>query len=133
MAGEEEARKRLGQDVRDARIALEISVREAARRSGVARNTWQHLEDGTRVTQDTKYEGVQRVLGWPTGEIVRRLESYQEDRPLTDQEIRRMTFDDIGRYAARRHATHGRDDAIVFLRRATNLLSAVAELPKPSK
>jgi transcriptional regulator with XRE-family HTH domain len=129
MAGEAEARKRLGQDVRDARVGLGLSVREAAKRAGVSRNTWQGLEDGTRATQDSKYESIQGALQWPAGEIVRRLAAYQEDRPLTDQEIRRMTVDEIGTHTARIHKRDGRAAATAFFRRASDLLSAAVELP----
>lgn len=62
-------RHKLGELVRQGRQELSLSIRAAASAAGVDRATWTALEDGSRVTQDRHYAGIERVLGWPSGTI----------------------------------------------------------------
>lgn len=62
-------RRRLGELVKKRRIELSLSVRAAAKVAGIDRATWTGLEEGTKVTQDRHYAGIERALRWPTGYI----------------------------------------------------------------
>lgn len=102
MAGAQTAQERLAQAVRDRRTWLGLSVREAAKQAEISRGTWQALEDGSRVTRDHNYGGIQRALDWPPGEIDRILKDDADgQRGPTDAEIATWTFEQIGAYATR--------------------------------
>lgn len=62
-------RQRLADHVKNRRLSLSLSVRAAAERAGMARNTWTSLEDSTRRTAETAYAGIERALAWETGSV----------------------------------------------------------------
>lgn len=62
-------RHELGKLVSQGRQELGLSIRAAARDAGVDRATWTALEEGSRVTQDRHYAGIERALEWPVGTI----------------------------------------------------------------
>lgn len=62
-------RHRLGKLVERRRIELGLSVRAAAKLAGIDRATWAALEDGSRLTQDRHYAGIERALQWPTSYV----------------------------------------------------------------
>ncbi|MBN1174299.1 MAG: hypothetical protein JXA67_19170 [Micromonosporaceae bacterium] len=62
-------RERLAQEIRGRRRELRLSLREAAKRAGIARNTWSGVEDETRIAQDTTYAGIEAALEWAPGSI----------------------------------------------------------------
>lgn len=99
MHATETPQQRLSRRVRTRRQELGLSVRAASKLAGVDRNTWASLEDGSRVTQDRHYGGIERTLQWPTGHILALLEKdlTPENQP-TDEQIIAMT--------ARTMATH---------------------------
>jgi hypothetical protein len=73
MAHTDERREALGEEVRALRVALDLSVRAAAKAAGVDRATWAGVEDGTRVVQDRNAWKMEEVLGWPQGSFSARL------------------------------------------------------------
>jgi DNA-binding XRE family transcriptional regulator len=68
---ENDTRRHLADLVKNRRIELNLSVRQAAENAGVARNTWAAVEDGTRRTADNNYAGIERALLWAPGSILR--------------------------------------------------------------
>ena len=68
---ENDTRRHLADLVKNRRIELNLSVRQAAENAGVARNTWAAVEDGTRRTADNNYAGIERALQWAQGSILR--------------------------------------------------------------
>lgn len=64
-----ETRARLAAAVGARRIELGLSVREAAKRAGVDRDTWTAIEEGTRNTRADKYAGIEQALMWVRGSI----------------------------------------------------------------
>ena len=65
----EDPRQRLGRLVQERRRQLGLSIRAAAERGGVVRNTWASIEEGVRKTADSNWAGVQRALGWVPGSV----------------------------------------------------------------
>lgn len=63
------ARIHLGNLVRDRREELGLSVREAARRTPIDRDTWTSLEAGRRSFRSFQRRKVEHVLGWAAGSI----------------------------------------------------------------
>lgn len=88
MHATETPQQRLSRQVRTRRQELGLSVRAASKLASVDRNTWASLEDGSRVTQDRHYGGIERALQWSTGHILALLEKdlTPENQP-TDEQI----------------------------------------------
>src|SRR5690554_8003320 len=63
------SRERLGTAVAARRRHLGMSVPEAARRSGLDRETWRHLEAGTRTLRSYNHSRVERALNWAPGSV----------------------------------------------------------------
>ncbi len=61
-----EQHKELGDAIRAARLAAGLSVVQAAKRAGVARDTWKRIETGESV-QDTKRQRAIDLLGLDSG------------------------------------------------------------------
>lgn len=62
--------RRLGTKVRVARLASGLSVRQAALRAGIHRDTWVRVEDGGEARLDT-LDAVGLALGWRSGDALR--------------------------------------------------------------
>ncbi len=62
-------RLKLAELVRNRRLHLGLSVRQAADAAHVARGTWTALEEGARRTADNNYAGIERALNWTPGSI----------------------------------------------------------------
>lgn len=62
-------RRRLAEAIRKRRLRLGLSVREAAKRAGVAQNTWAGAEKGTQRTAEYNYAGLERTLMWAQGSV----------------------------------------------------------------
>jgi transcriptional regulator with XRE-family HTH domain len=77
MAETDAGRARLAAQVQARRRQRGLSLRAAAAAAGIDRDTWSSLEEGRRETQDSKFAGIERALGWPTGEIARILDDHQ--------------------------------------------------------
>ncbi len=70
--GSEQAWKRLGDAVKDRRLALGWTQQEAADRSGVSLATWRLIELGGRERyQELTLRGLMRGLGWPRESVDR--------------------------------------------------------------
>jgi transcriptional regulator with XRE-family HTH domain len=76
-----EPQQRLAQAVRDRRLKLGLSVRAAAKKAGVDRNTWMSVEDGSRTLQDRNYAKFEHALDWPDGAIEARLNEDSSPGP----------------------------------------------------
>ncbi|MFI6302117.1 helix-turn-helix domain-containing protein [Amycolatopsis thailandensis] len=59
----------LSQLVQERRRELGLSVRAAAKKAGVDRNTWASVEDGSRTLQDRNYTKFEQALELPGGTI----------------------------------------------------------------
>jgi len=68
-ADDTQGRKRLGELVKQRRLAIPLSVRAAADLAKIARGTWDSLEDGSRRTLNTAYAGIERALQWAPGSV----------------------------------------------------------------
>lgn len=120
MASDEEARARLGRAVKLRRTEIGLSLRRAALSSGIARNTWKGLEEGTRATQDQHYGAIERTLLWPAGEMLRIWEGHPGEGP-SDDEIRRMDYMGLARYATDLKEREGAATSNAWLARAISL------------
>jgi DNA-binding XRE family transcriptional regulator len=55
------------QDVAERRAALGLSQQRAAKKAGIGRSTWIHVEVGDRPAEDYILAAVSRALDWTTG------------------------------------------------------------------
>lgn len=67
-AGERD-RRGLGQQIKDRRAELGLSIVAAAAAAGINRNTWRSVEHGERETEDYTYGNIERALAWRPGTI----------------------------------------------------------------
>lgn len=65
----DDVRERLGQEMRSRRLHLGLSVHEAARIAGVARNTWSGAETASRQLTDRNHAGIERALYWAPSSV----------------------------------------------------------------
>lgn len=66
---DEAARRGLGEQVRRRREKLGLSIPAAAKRAEIDRETWRHLEAGTRELRSYLHVKVEKTLGWQAGSI----------------------------------------------------------------
>src|SRR5690606_25200823 len=81
---------RLGSRVRQRRLELGLTQRDAAMAAGVSDQTWLNVERGTKV-RDRTLVGVDRALGWQAGSAQRVAEGgepVEERRPTRALEER---------------------------------------------
>lgn len=112
---------RLAKAVRERRIELGLSVREASKRAAMSRNTWQALEEGTRATRDHNYAGIEQALEWPPGRVLAILESDAAAPEPTADEIIAMTAQQISDYYVDLARRQGKVEAEDWLYRAVLL------------
>lgn len=62
-------RERLGRLMQERRKVLRLSVREAARRAGFDRATWDAAEEARRRLSEYNYAGVEDALEWARGSV----------------------------------------------------------------
>jgi transcriptional regulator with XRE-family HTH domain len=60
--------ERLGKLVRERRLALDLSQRDAAARAGISNQTWLNVENGRSANQRSLAK-IERALGWSPGSI----------------------------------------------------------------
>jgi transcriptional regulator with XRE-family HTH domain len=65
----DDVKERLGQAMRSRRLYLGLSVHQAARIAGVARNTWSGAETASRQLTERNHAGVERALYWSPGSV----------------------------------------------------------------
>jgi transcriptional regulator with XRE-family HTH domain len=68
MLAMENALDRLGRLVRERRLALDLSQRDAAVRAKISNQTWLNVENGRSVSERT-LSRIERVLDWSPGTI----------------------------------------------------------------
>lgn len=73
--------QQLARAVRERRLKLGLSVRAAAKKAGVDRNTWMSVEDGSRTLSDRNYAKFESALDWPDGTIDSRMNADQAPAP----------------------------------------------------
>lgn len=121
MNATETPAQRLSRTVRERRQYLGLSVRAAAKLAGVDRATWTALEEGTRVTQDRHYGGIERALEWPAGHMAGVVRgagvTAGVSRPSPD-EVVEMTFEQLGAKAAEIERAEGYEAANRFFEEA---------------
>src|SRR4029453_2636957 len=62
--------KAIGDEIREARVRLDMTKAEAARRAGVSRRTWHEIEEGTRVASSAETLALfDQVLGFDDGHL----------------------------------------------------------------
>jgi transcriptional regulator with XRE-family HTH domain len=64
-----EARRYLGELIKQRRMNLGLSLQGAAKKAGVARNTWTGAEAGARTVRSYRWSVLERVLEWAPGSI----------------------------------------------------------------
>ncbi|MFF5228416.1 helix-turn-helix domain-containing protein [Dactylosporangium sp. NPDC000521] len=70
---DEEPRTRLARMIRERRVELRLSERQAALRAGIARNTWASAEEGARQPAERSIASIEAALAWLPGSIERIL------------------------------------------------------------
>lgn len=65
----DKGRVRLGRAIRRRRLHLGLSVHQAARHAGVARNTWSGAESAARQLTERNYAGIESALYWQPGSV----------------------------------------------------------------
>lgn len=113
--------QRLAKAVRERRIELRLSVREASKRAGISRNTWQAVEEGTRAMRDHNYAGVEQALEWPPGHVLAILETDSAASEPSDEEIIAMTAQQMSDYYVDLDRRRGKAQAEEWLYRAVLL------------
>lgn len=112
-----EARARLGRLAKDRRLELRISVRAAATRAHVARDTWTGLEEATRRTAETNYAGIEQTLRWTPGSVARVLAGGEPaEMPTKDAP---QTAAQLSAPAARTEGTS--DEALIRVMRSPDI------------
>jgi transcriptional regulator with XRE-family HTH domain len=88
------ARDKLGDQVKQRRIALGLSVSKAARAADVSRTTWIAVESGTRETQVYNYGSIERVLQWTSGSVEAVLKGGEPTSRTIEPTVPELTADD---------------------------------------
>jgi transcriptional regulator with XRE-family HTH domain len=115
---DETAQQRLARRVKTRRLQLHLSVRAAAMKAGVDRNTWSWLEAGTRVLQDRNYSKVETALEWPLGEILRILaEPAASASEAARQRLANMSREELGTYLLDYAETHEAAEVLELVER----------------
>lgn len=88
MARMEDRRVHLGDLIRQRRLELRLSEREAVKLASIARNTWSGAEKGRVRTAEHNWPGIEQALRWAPGSIAAILSGgeptiiEQPQRPL---------------------------------------------------
>lgn len=92
------ARETLGARVRERRLALGLSQREAATDAGVSDQTWVNVEQGRKVSERT-LSGVNRALRWEPGSAEAALDGREPTALLVDPNspVTRAEVDELRR------------------------------------
>lgn len=69
MARMDDRRARLGSLIRQRRLELRLSEREAVKLAAIARNTWSGAEKGRTRTAEHNWPGIEQALRWAPGSI----------------------------------------------------------------
>lgn len=101
MGTEADAAKHIGDTIRDARVARDLSKAEAARLAGVSRRTWHEIEEGQRPTPGaTTLACFEQVLGIDEGTLYAMTPASVTNRVETLRRqaiemVKRMSADDL--------------------------------------
>lgn len=100
--------KAIGETIRDARVRLDMTKAEAARRAGVSRRTWHEVEEGTRPASSAETLALfDQVLGFDEGTLFamtsrstnRRIEGLRQQ---AIDLVKLMSSDDLELFVASR-------------------------------
>ncbi|MBF6451878.1 helix-turn-helix domain-containing protein [Nocardia cyriacigeorgica] len=97
----------LGSAIRERRIALDLSIEEAAAKAGIGTKSWSRYESGAAIRAD-KVRGICKALGWS------RLPETEQDDQKSDDDFLRTVDRDHRAWSAVLEENFGRECAVTF-------------------